>query len=37
MGLEPVDFELPVIRLLLPNNPRGVPRVNARRILNGIF
>jgi len=21
----------------LPNKPRGVPRVNARRVLNGIF
>ena len=22
---------------MLPNNPRGVPRVNDRRVLNGIF
>ena len=25
------------IRLMLPNKPRGVPRVNDRRVLNGIF
>jgi transposase len=26
-----------VIAPLLPNKPRGVPRVNDRRVLNGIF
>jgi transposase len=25
------------IKPLLPNKPRGVPRVNDRRVLNGIF
>lgn len=31
------DFEWTVIEPLLPNKPRGVPRVNDRRVLNGIF
>ena len=31
------DFERRVIAPLLPNKPRGVPRVDDRRILNGIF
>jgi transposase len=31
------DFEWKVIRPLLPNKPRGVPRVDDRRVLNGIF
>jgi len=31
------DFEWSVIQPLLPNKPRGVPRVNDRRVLNGIF
>jgi len=31
------DFEWSVIRLLLPNKPRGVPRVDDRRVLNGNF
>ncbi len=31
------DFEWRVIEPLLPNKPRGVPRVNDRRVLNGIF
>jgi transposase len=26
-----------VIAPLLPNKPRGVPRVDDRRVLNGIF
>jgi transposase len=26
-----------VIASLLPNTPRGVPRVDDRRVLNGIF
>ena len=25
------------IRAMLPNKPRGVPRVNDRRVLNGLF
>ena len=31
------DFEWELIRPLLPNKPRGVPRVDDRRVLNGIF
>jgi transposase len=31
------DFEWRVIEPLLPNKPRGVPRVDNRRVLNGIF
>jgi transposase len=29
------DFEWRVIEPLLPNKPRGVPRVDDRRVLNG--
>jgi transposase len=31
------DFEWRVIEPLLHNKPRGVPRVDDRRVLNGIF
>ena len=31
------DFEWSVIQPLLPNKPRGVPRVDDRRVLSGIF
>src|ERR1700678_3139296 len=31
------DFEWSVIAPLLPNKVRGVPRVDDRRVLNGIF
>src|ERR1700723_2494997 len=31
------DFEWRVIEPFLPNKPRGVPRVDDRRVLNGIF
>ena len=31
------DSEWRVIAPLLPNKPRGVPRVDDRRVLNGIF
>jgi transposase len=31
------DFEWKVIEPLLPDKPRGVPRVNDRRVLNGIL
>ena len=34
---ELTDFEWSVIRPVLPNKPRGVPRVDDRRTLNGIF
>jgi len=30
------DFEWRVIEPLLPNKPRGVPRVEDRRLLNGV-
>ena len=31
------DFEWELIQPLLPNKPRGVARVDDRRVLNGIF
>ena len=31
------DHQWAAIRPMLPNKPRGVPRVNDRRVLNGIF
>jgi transposase len=31
------DEEWTIIKPMLPNKPRGVPRVNDRRVLNGIF
>jgi transposase len=31
------DFEWRVIKPLLPNKPRGIARVDDRRVLNGIF
>ena len=31
------EFEWKTIQPLLPNKPRGVPRVDDRRVLNGIF
>ena len=36
-GYELTDFEWGVIQPLLPNKPRGVPRVDDRRVLNDIF
>ena len=36
-GYELTAFEWDVIAPLLPNKPRGVPRVDDRRVLNGIF
>jgi len=36
-GYELSDFEWSVIAPLPPNKPRGVPRVDDRRVLNGIF
>jgi transposase len=37
MRYELTDFEWTAIRPFLPNKPRGVPGVNDRRVLNGIF
>src|SRR5256714_2746191 len=37
MRYELTDQEWSAIKLMLPNKPRGVPRVNDRRILNGIY
>ena len=37
MRYELTDHEWVVIKPMLPNKPRGVPRVNDRRVLNGIF
>jgi transposase len=37
MRYELNDDEWTVIKPMLPNKPRGVPRVNDRRVLNGIF
>jgi transposase len=34
---ELIDFEWSIIKPLLPNKPRGLPRVNDRKVLNGIF
>ena len=31
------DYEWIAIQPMPPNKPRGVPRVNDRRVLNGIF
>ena len=36
MGYELSDYET-TIKPMLPNKPRGVPRVNDRCVLNGIF
>lgn len=37
MRYELTDHEWAAIRPMLPNKPRGVSRVNDRRVLNGIF
>ena len=37
MRYELADYEWIAIKPMLPNKPRGVPRVNDRRVLNGIF
>jgi transposase len=34
---EITDFEWSIIQPLLPNKPRGVPRADDRKVLNGIF
>lgn len=36
-GYELTDFEWKAIKPHLPDKPRGVPRVDDRRVLNGIF
>jgi transposase len=37
MRYELTDHEWTAIKPMLPNKLRGVPRVNDRRVLNGIF
>ena len=37
MRYELTDQEWTAIKPMLPNKPRGVARVNDRRVLNGIF
>src|SRR5262244_2978674 len=37
MRYELTDHEWAAIKPMLPDKPRGVPRVNDRRVLNGIF
>jgi hypothetical protein len=37
MRYELSDNEWGIIRLMLPSKPRGVRRVDDRRVLNGIF
>ena len=34
---ELADFEWMTIEPLLPNRPRGVPRTDDRKVLNGIY
>jgi transposase len=37
MRYEPSDYEWTAIEPMLPNKPRGVRRVDDRRVLSGIF
>jgi transposase len=37
MRYELADYEWAALKPMLPNKPRGVPRVNDRRVLNDIF
>lgn len=37
MRYDLTDFEWSIIQPILPNKPRGVLRVDDRRVLNGIF
>jgi transposase len=37
MRYELADYEWVAIKPMLPDKPRGVPRVNDHRVLNGIF
>jgi transposase len=34
---ELTEFEWRTIESLVPNKPRGIPRVDDRKVLNGIF
>ena len=34
---ELTDFEWSIIQPLLPNRPRGKPRADDRKVLNGIY
>ena len=37
MRYELSDYEWTAIKPMLPNKPRGVRRLNDRRVLNGVF
>jgi len=37
MRYERTDDQWAAIKPMLPNKPRGIPRVSDRRVLNGIF
>jgi transposase len=37
MRHEVMDHEWTAINPMLPDKPRGIPRVNDRRVLNGSF
>jgi transposase len=37
MRYELTEYEWTAIKPMLRNKPRGVPRVNDRRVLDGIF
>jgi hypothetical protein len=37
MRYELSDAEWAAVNPMLPNKPRGIPRVDDRRVLNGIF
>jgi len=37
MRYELSDYEWDVMNPMLPNKPRGIPRVDDRRVLNGII
>jgi transposase len=37
MRYELTEHEWTAIKPMLPNKPRGISRVNDRRVLNGIF
>ena len=37
MRYELTDYEYATIKPMLPNKPRGVPRVSDRRVLNGNY